>query len=183
MISDRSTTIAAALATLAAVQFSLLADGLGTGSARHVTIGDDLSGVRVADEGGEGSLLSEFQLVLVFDPACAHSRQVAARWRAFLQDPDRPPGILALAPGSPEAAARHAEAHHWRVPVGTMGRFRLGSREHVLLSRTPWVIALRDGRVIAQGHGDELPEVVAALSSATGAPRDVRPRLATANLP
>lgn len=183
MISARNTTTAAALAALAAVQFSLLADRLGTGSAEHVAIGDDLSGVQVGDNGDEGSLLSEFRLVLVFDPACAHSRQVAAGWRAFLQDPDRPPGILALAPGSPEAAARHAEAHHWRVPVGTMGRFRLGSREHALLSRTPWVFALRDGRVIAQGHGDDLAEVVAALSSATGAPHNARPRLATANVP
>ena len=132
---------------------------------------------------GRHSLLSEFQLVLVFDPECAHSRQAAAQWGALLQDPDRPGGIVAVAPGSFEAAARHAAAQGWQVTVATVDRFRPGSREHALISRTPWVFALQDGRVVAQGHGDELAEVVAALSPATGTPGAARPQLATVYLP
>lgn len=183
MISARSTNAAAALATLAAVQFSLLANRLETGSTGHLAVGDDLSGVRVGGEDGRGSLLGEFQLVLVFDPECAHSRQAAPMWEALLQDPDRPGGIVAVAPGSLEAAVRHAEVHGWQVTVATVDRFRPGSREHALVSRTPWVFALQDGRVVAQGHGDELAEVVAALSPARGTPRAVRPQLATVHLP
>lgn len=183
MISARSTTAAAALATLAVVQFSLLANRLGTVSAEHVAIGDDLSGVRVGDDGGGGSLLGEFQLVLVFDPACAHSRQVAAKWGRFLQNPDKPAGILAIAAESPEAAARHAEVWGWQIPVATVGRVRPRTREHALVSRTPWVFALQDGRVVAQGHGDELADVVAALSPVADTLPAARPQLATANLP
>lgn len=171
------------LATLAAVQFSLLVKGLETGSAGHVAVGDDLADVRLGNDDGRGSLLGEFQLVLVFDPECAHSREVAPKWRGLLQDPDRPGGIVAVAPGSLEAAARHAEAHGWQVTVATVDRFRPGSREHALVSRTPWVFALRNGRVVAQGHGDELAEVVAALSPARGTPRAARPQLATVHLP
>lgn len=183
MISARSTTTAAALAALAAIQFSLLADRLGTASAGHVAIGDDLSGVRVADDGGASRPLGEFQLVLVFDPGCAHSRQVAPQWGRFLRNPDRPAEVLAVAHGPLDTAARHAEAHGWRVPVATTGRFGPGSRERALVSRTPWVLALRDGRVVAQGHGDELAEVVAALSPAPAAPPGARPRFATAYQP
>ncbi len=183
MISSRSTRTAAALAALAAVQFSLLANRLETGSAGHVAVGDDLAGVRVGGDDGPGSLLGEFQLVLVFDPECAHSRQVAPQWGELLRDPDRPGGIVAVAPGSFEAAARHAEVHGWQVTVATVDRFRPGSREHALVSRTPWVFVLQDGRVVAQGHGDELAEVVAALSPARGTPGAARPRLAMVHLP
>ena len=183
MISARSTRTAAALATLAAVQFSLLANRLETGSDGHVAVGDDLAGVRVGGDDGPGSLLGEFQLVLVFDPECAHSRQVAPKWGEFLQDRDRPGGIVAVAPGSFESAARHAAAHGWQVTVATVDGYRPGSREHALVSRTPWVFALRDGRVVAQGHGDELAEVVAALSPATRTPGAARPQLATVHLP
>lgn len=183
MIAARSTRTAAALAALAAVQFSLLADRLETGSAGHVAVGDDLAGVRVGGGDGRDRLLGEFQLVLVFDPECAHSRQVAPEWGKLLQDPARPGGIVAVAPGSHEAAALHAEAHGWQVTVATVDRYRPGSREHALLSRTPWVFALQDGRVVAQGHGDELAEVVTALSPARGTPRAVRPQLATVHLP
>lgn len=183
MISATSTRTAAALATLAAVQFTLLADRLETGSAGHVAVGDDLSGVRVAGDHGPGSLLGEFQLVLVFDPECAHSRQAARKWRALLRDPDRPSGIVAVAPGSFEAAARHAEAYGWQVTVATVDGYRPGSPGHALVSRTPWVFALKDGRVVAQGHGDELAEVVAALSPATRTPGAARPQLAMVHLP
>lgn len=183
MISSRSTRTAAALTALAAVQFSLLADRLETGSAGHVAVGDDLSSVRVAGDHGPGSLLGEFQLVLVFDPECAHSRQAAPKWRALLQDPDRPGGIVAVTPGPFEAAARHAAAHGWQVTVATVDGYRPGSREHALVSRTPWVFALQDGRVVAQGHADELAEFVAALSPATGTPGAARPQLAMAPLP
>ncbi len=163
-------TITAALTALAALQFSLLAGRLGTGSAGHVAMGDDLSGVQVRDSGGRSHPLGKYQLVLAFDPECAHSRQVALQWGRFLRDPGRPAGVLAVAPGPLEAAAGHAEAHGWRVPVATMDRFGLGSREHALVSRTPWVFALRDGRVVALGHGDELADVVAALPPAAVPP-------------
>ncbi|MDE2806657.1 MAG: hypothetical protein OXN18_16060 [Gemmatimonadota bacterium] len=183
MTSAKGNTAATVLATLAVVQLSLLADGPETGKAGFVAIGDDLSGVRVGDGGEASSPLIDFQLVLVFDPECAHSRRVAPKWAGFLKDADRPGSVVAVAPGSLAAAARHAEAYGWQVPVATPDRFRPGSRDHALVSRTPWVFALQDGRVVAQGHGDELTEVVAALSSSTGASRAARPRLATANLP
>ncbi|MCY3611519.1 MAG: hypothetical protein OXH51_08290 [Gemmatimonadetes bacterium] len=183
MNSVRSTRTVAALATLAAIQFSLLADQLETGSDGHVAIGDDLSGVRVGGDDGRDSLLGEFQLVLVFDPECAHSGLAASKWEALLRDPDRPGSIVAVAPGSFEAAARHAAAQGWQVTVATVDRFRPGSREHALVSRTPWVFALQDGRVVAQGHGDELAEVVAALSPATRTPGTARPQFATVYLP
>jgi len=186
LISAKRNTTAAALTTLAVIQFSLLANRLETGSAERIAIGDDLSDVRVGQDYGSGGLLNEYQLVLVFDPECVHSRGVAWQWERFLREPDnpdRPARILAVAPGSLEAAARHADANGWEVPVATIDRPRPGSRERALVSRTPWVLALRDGRVVAEGPGHELAEVVAALSPAIGAARGARPQLAAPYLP
>lgn len=187
----------AALAILAAVQFLILADRLTPDDTGHISIGDDLSALQVGDAAGRRLPLDGPLLLLVFDPECAHSRALASTWARLLHDAAMPAHILAVAPGSFDTAARYLKTHGWRVPLATLDRARPGSREHALISRTPWVFALRDGRVVAHGHGDDLAEVAAALPDvATALPEvaaalpvrpaasiDARARLATVPVP
>lgn len=169
-----SATALTALTILAAVQSLMLAERLATDDVGYVSTGDDLSVLRVGDDAGRRLPLDGSLLLLVFDPECAHSRAIASRWGRFLHEAAMPARILAVAPGPFEAAARYVKVHGWRVPLATLDRSRPGSREHALTSRTPWVFALRDGRVVAHGHGDDLARVAAAFAApgttSSGAP-------------
>lgn len=156
-------TALAALTVLAAIQCLALAGRLAVDDAGYIATGDDLGALQIGDDAAGHPPLDGSLLLLVFDPACAHSQALASRWTRLLRESAMPARILAVAPGSFEAAARHVRTHGWRVPLVTMERPRPGSREHALVSRTPWVFALRDGRVVAHGHGDDLAEVAAAL--------------------
>ena len=174
-----SATALAALTILAAVQSLALADRLAIDDAGYISTGDDLSALQVGDHAGRRLPLDGSLLLLVFDPACAHSRAIASTWTRLLREAAMPARILAVAPGPFEAAARYVKTHGWQVPLATMDRPRPGSREHALISRTPWVFALRDGRVVAHGHGDDLAAVAAALPKRPAASSGARPRLAT----
>lgn len=169
----------AALMTLTAIQSLALADRLAIDDAGYISTGDDLSALLVGDNAGSLLPLDGSLLLLVFDPACAHSRAIASRWARLLREAATPARTLAVAAGPFEAAARYAMTHGWEIPVATLDQPRPGSREHALISRTPWVFALRDGRVVAHGHGDDLAEVAAALPPLPAASGGARPRLAT----
>ena len=173
-----SATGLAALMILAAVQSLALADRLAIDHAGYISTGDDLSTLQVGDDAAGRLRLDGTLLLLVFDPACAHSRALASRWTRLLHETAMPAHILAVAPGSFEAAARYVRTHGWRVPLATMERPRPGSREHALVSRTPWVFALHDGRVVAHGHGDDLAQVAAALPPRPATSSGARARLA-----
>lgn len=182
MSSAKGKVSAAALATLtilAAVQSLALAGRLAIDNAGYISTGDDLSALQIGHDAARRPPLDGSLLLLVFDPACAHSRAIASRWTRLLDEAALPARILAVAPGSFGAAARHVRTHGWRVPLATIARPRPGSREHALVSRTPWVFALRDGRVVAHGHGDDLAEVAAALSPRPATSGGTRARLAT----
>ena len=172
-------TALAALLILAAAQSLALAGRLAIGDGGYISTGDDLAALQVRDDAEGNPPLDGSLLLLVFDPACAHSRAIASRWTRLLQSAAVPARILAVAPGPFEAAARHVRTHGWQVPLATMERPRPGSREHALVSRTPWVFALRDGRVVAQGHGDDLAGVAAALPPRPTTLSGARARLAT----
>ena len=178
-----SATALAALMILAAVQSLALADRLAIDHVGYISTGDDLSTLQVGDDAAGRLPLDGTLLLLVFDPACAHSRALASRWTRLLHETAMPAQILAVAPGSFEAAARYVRTHGWRVPLATMERPRPGSREHALVGRTPWVFALRDGRVVAHGHGDDLAEVAAALPLRPATSSGARARLATVQEP
>ncbi|MCY4399953.1 MAG: hypothetical protein OXE96_11520 [Gemmatimonadetes bacterium] len=159
--------LAIALAALAVIQFAFLSRPPDSNRKGHVAVGDDLSGVLVrgADPiprtlAGNGAVL-----VLVFDPECEHSRRVAAKWRAWLQSPGAPLNVVALAPGPFSRARDHAEDHGWTLPVLTVADGLPGSREHALISRTPWIFALdASGRVTADGHGSDLSAIAATVT-------------------
>lgn len=172
-------TALAALTILAAVQSLALAGRLAIDDAGYISTGDDLSTLQIGDDAARRPPLDGSVLLLVFDPACAHSRALAARWTRLLHEAVLPARILAVAPGSFEAAAQYAGKHGWQVSLATMERPRPGSREHALVSRTPWVFALRDGRVVAHGHGEDLAEVAATLRPRPATSSGARARLAT----
>ena len=174
-----SATVLAALMILAVVQSLALADRLTIDRAGYISTGDDLSTLRVGDDAARRLPLDGPLLLLVFDPACAHSRPLASGWIRLLHEAAMPAQILAVAPGSFEAAARFVRTHGWQVPLATVERPRPGSREHALVSRTPWVFAVHDGRVVAHGHGDDLAEVAAALPPRPVTSSGARARFAT----
>ena len=155
-----------ALAALAVIQFAFLSRPPGPDRDGYIAVGDDLSGVRV--RGADGTLRPLADggpiLVLVFDPECEHSQRVAPEWRSWFQAAEGPSHVVALAPGSFYEAKEHADANGWTFPVVTVLGDVPGSREHALVSRTPWIFALDGtGRVTAQDHGSELSRVAATL--------------------
>lgn len=168
-----------ALIILAAVQTLALSGRLAIDDAGYISTGDDLSALQIDHDAVRRLPLDGSLLLLVFDPACAHSQALASRWTRLLHEAAMPARILAVAPGSFEAAARHVRTHGWRVPLATMEQPRPGSREHALVSRTPWVFALRDGHVVAHGHGDDLADVAAALGPHPATSSGTRALLAT----
>ena len=157
---------AIALAALAVIQFAFLGRPPDTDREGYVAVGDDLSGVRVRGADGVPRPLAgqDPVLVLVFDPECEHSQRVAPEWRSWLQSATAPPHVVALAPGPFSRAREYAESSGWTLPVVTIAEGLPGSREHALISRTPWIFALDgSGRVTAQGHGSDVSAIAATL--------------------
>ncbi len=144
---------AIALAALAIIQVAFL--GRPPDADREGYVADGTS----RPLAGQGPVL-----VLVFDPECEHSQRVAPEWRSWFQSAGEPSHVVALAAGSFPEANQHADAHGWTFPVvSVIGDFP-GSREHALVSRTPWIFALDgSGQVTAQVHGSELSAIIATL--------------------
>ena len=157
---------AIALAALAIIQIAFLGRPPDADREGYVVVGDDLSSVRVRGADGTSRPLAGQGpvLVLVFDPECEHSQRVAPEWRSWFQSAGEPSHVVALAAGSFPEANQHADAHGWTFPVvSVIGDFP-GSREHALVSRTPWIFALDgSGQVTAQVHGGELSAIIATL--------------------
>ena len=177
---------AIALAALAIIQFAFLSRPPGADREGYVVVGDDLSGVLVRGADGTPRPLAgqDPLLVLVFDPECEHSQRAAPEWRSWFQSAGEPSHVVALARGSFGEAKKHADANRWTFPVVTVIGDSPGTREHALVSRTPWIFALDGrGRVTAQEHGSELSGVTATLKRPSvarfagwSAPRGLSPR-------
>ena len=132
--------------------------------APRITVGHDVSDLVVTDsDGGTIELSGPYEtLLLVFDPQCPHSAQVADTWASWLlgQDSGRY-RTYAVSSGPLPAAVRYAQGMRWNVRVGAVDA---SSGEHPLTRRTPWAFAIGgDGRVVAEGHGSRLAEVARAI--------------------
>lgn len=144
-----------------------------TPGGSFVSVGDDLSRLQIplADHGFAGLGDGRAALLLVFDPDCVHSASVASNWSAWLSSA-RAEGnrIIAVSGGSLLAAQSYAREHQWPVTVGSLAaEERSGaSGAHALTIRTPWVFAVGpEGRVVGEGHGNEVAEVARTLLKAT----------------
>lgn len=140
-----------------------------------VKTGHDLSAVSVPLSDGTVAELGDGRrsLLLIFDPDCVHSNEIAPKWSAWLSALDRDgTRVLAVSPGSFSQASGYARDQQWSVKVGTLGGTEDGAS--VLGARTPWVFALdQDGRVVEEGHGSRLLEVARhSLTPSDGAETD-----------
>ena len=152
----------AILAVLQALAFAYV-EARTNGPSPFVTRGHDLSGLSLRDSHGALQELGAGQpaLLLVFDPDCAHSRRVAPLWSEWLEGNVREGyRILTVSP-SPSATDYFRER---RWPVIVTSTEPVG---HAITKRTPWVFAVDgQGRVMADGHGQQLAEVAQKLRSA-----------------
>lgn len=133
------------------------------GPSPFVTRGHDLSDLSLRDSHGglQGFGTGQPALLLVFDPDCAHSRRVAPLWTDWLEGRVHK-GYQVIAISTGPAATDYVRERQWPVivtstePVG-----------HAITKRSPWVFAVDgEGRVVADGHGQNLPEVAQDLRSA-----------------
>ena len=176
--------LTATLALLAVAQAAVLGNRVlgGGGPEDEITVGDDLSAVSLLRADGSPAGLADGRgtLLLVFDPDCPHSREVAAMWRDWLSVGDPGRGrVLALSPAAPASANGYAREQRWRVEVVSIAGATDGNGVHALTRRAPWVFALDgDGRVLASGHGRKLAEVARELDYETRDGKEVRRRIA-----
>lgn len=153
------------LVLLAVVQIAVLGAVRGNatvGAARWLAPGDQVSDIGVVDRTGTLRSLTTRQptLVLVFHSECGHCRRVAPAWRAWLEEHEDDVAVVAVSQEPHASAQAYASEHAWDVSVRTVPEASLGSREHALTSRTPWLFALDgDGFVIADGHGSRIEEI------------------------
>lgn len=133
------------------------------GPSPFVTTGHDLSDLSLRDYRGALQALGAGQpaLLLVFDPNCAHSRRVAPLWSDWLEG-NVHKGYRIIAVSADPAATDYVRELQW--PVFVTSTEPVG---HVITKRTPWVFAVDGrGRVVADRHGQHLPEVAQDLRSA-----------------
>ena len=173
--TQRGRILMATLALLAVAQTAAVWKRSVHGGNREdeITAGHDLSAVslQLADGTLAGLADGRGRLLLVFDPDCAHSRNVAAMWRDWLSagDPGRD-RVLALSSASLPSATAYAREQRWRVGVASIAGEGGGNGLHSLTRRAPWVFAVSGGgRVLATGHGRKLAEVARAAGSALAA--------------
>ena len=135
-------------------------------SPRFVTAGQDLGSVVVRQTDGLPQQLGMVgpALLLVFDPECAHSRQIASVWSDWLKATSTHHRVVAVSSGTVSEAAAYARASDWPVQVVAIDLANGLEQSRALVSRTPWVFAIDDqGRVLDEGHGSRLEEVARAL--------------------
>ena len=132
-----------------------------------ILVGSDLSSISINHTDGTVSSLGAGKptLVLVFDPTCAHSRRIASEWSLWLNAVDlEEQSVLAISPGPLPEAISYAREVDWPVQVGSVEMDPALQRSEALTQRTPWVFAVDGaGRVVAEGHGSKLREMILAL--------------------
>ena len=168
-IVRREGIVVAVLALLAATQAAVIGKRLLDDHGRHdeIEVGDDLSEVSLRR--ADGSLVGlgggRTTLLLVYDPDCAHSDRVAARWREWLERGGYGAiQVFALHVGSRSLAEAYSVRQRWPIEVVSVGSGIDGSGARALTRRTPWVFAIdEDGLVVASGHGRKLTQVARAL--------------------
>lgn len=136
------------------------------GGPRFVTAGQDLGSVVVRQTDGSPQELGMAgpALLLVFDPECAHSRQIAPLWSEWLKTTAIDHRVLAVARGTVSEAVAYARASGWPVQVVAVDLATGLEQSRALVSRTPWVFAIDDeGRVLDEGHGSRLEDVAEVL--------------------
>ena len=132
-----------------------------------ISVGSDLSSIPINHVDGTVPSLGAGKptLVLVFDPTCAHSRRIASEWSSWLNAADLgEQSVLAISPGPLPEAISYAREVDWPVQVGSVERDPSLRLSVALTQRTPWVFAVDGaGRVVAEGHGSKLREMILAL--------------------
>ena len=160
---SRVATVALAIVAVLQVIGTVYTRAHTNGPAPFVQAGHDLSDLSFTDPRGTLQPLGAGPptLLLVFDPACVHSRSVATLWSDWLEENvDRGYQIVAIS--TDPKAMDYVRERQWPVivtsaePVG-----------HAITKRTPWVFAVdAQGRVVADGHGRHFAEVAQNLRSA-----------------
>jgi thiol-disulfide isomerase/thioredoxin len=159
------------LALLAFAQATILTVRMGRTEGPANTwfqVGDTLSGIRVLDSAGNAALLSggEPTVVLVFNSSCGHCEAVAPLWRAWTTAFGDDFRTVAISSEPLESARAYVNLHGWTADVWTVEAGTLGSPEHGLTARTPWIFILdKNGVVLAERHGQEIAEVGALFGA------------------
>jgi hypothetical protein len=131
----------------------------------ELTVGDRLEQISGVDSAGKPVDVSlshagtRYTVVLAYDAGCAHTANVAAAWKAWLADTPRA-RVLAVANDPPDSAFAHRDEHGWNVDLVSVPHPVPGSREHVLLRRSPWLFVFdSDGKLALEAHGARLASV------------------------
>ena len=135
-------------------------------SVRFVTAGQDLASVVVRQTDGPPEELGMIgpALLLVFDPECAHSRQIASVWSDWLKAAATDHRVVAVSRGTVSEAVTYARASDWPVQVVAVDLANGLEQSRALVRRTPWVFAIdHEGRVLYEDHGSRLEEVAEVL--------------------
>ena len=157
--------VVAGLVLLAVVQIAVLGAVRGDateGAAKWLAPGGQVADIEVLDRTGAPRSLVTGQptLVLVFHSECGHCRRVAPVWRAWLEAHEERVAVVGVSSELHSSAQAYVIEHGWDVTVRTVPEASLGSREHALTSRTPWLFALdAAGFVVAEGHGSLIEEI------------------------
>ena len=166
----RSHSFITVLAASAIGQVAILSAAMWDADSRAepIPVGYDLSSVSVKHPDGTLAELGAGQptLLLVFDPDCAHTRRVAPAWSSWLAGTEAERyRVLAISLGPLVEAIGFANEHQWPVEVLSLEHPAGEAEAAILTRRTPWIVALDPkGRVVTDGHGAGLAEVVRALS-------------------
>jgi len=143
--------------------------------ASAIVIGDTLPALAGSLEGGIPTTMrlatdaGTVTVLYVFHPSCAHCHAVAPKWADhFTADNDEEPVLrrVAVTNDVVDSGVAYAERFGWEIDVLSVQGMEPGSREHSLLSRTPWVFVFDSIGVLRyQGHGSRLDQMMQAIST------------------
>lgn len=144
--------------------------------------GDTVRSLRVQFENGRRGRYRldvpdhQWTVVLSFRSDCAPSRLAAPLWRQWLTSP-KPLRVVAVTRDSLPTALAYRGREGWPVQLLSVHGARRGSREHSLVTRTPWLFLIDpDGVVRYQGHGSTLAALDSVIVRGTDSPGGSGPR-------
>ena len=127
-------------------------------------LNDDVPAV-VSLDGDPGTVT----VLYAFHSECAFCDDVGPAWAShFAAVPEPGSGVrrIALTRDPPGPAAAYAEHFRWRVDLLSVSQLAETSREHSLVSRTPWVFVFdSEGVLRFHDHGAELERIERAVAS------------------